>query len=213
MRRALAAISIAIAVAIPGGGAGASAGTVHIRGTAYEFNNTDVRLAGATIRVAEHPRLRATTRRDGSYDLAVPNDASVTPYITADGYHTIHLQTFRTNAGDLRRVNFQTPTESVHGALASLLAVPLDPDGELRDCAIATYLLGRLLLKDAPGRIAAFLVGWGILRVVAIVPFRGVLVWLAGIVVGLGVLLVTLWGTRAPRGAPAPPRSSPAPST
>jgi hypothetical protein len=138
MRRALAAISIAIAVAIPGGGAGASAGTVHIRGTAYEFNNTDVRLAGATIRVAEHPGLRAKTRRDGSYDLAVPNDASVTPYITADGYHTIHLQTFRTDAGDLKRVNFQTPTASVYGALASLLAVPRDPDGELRDCAIVS---------------------------------------------------------------------------
>jgi hypothetical protein len=75
------------------------------------------------------------------------------------------------------------------------------------------YLLGRLLLKDAPSRVVAFLVGWAVLRALAIVPFLGVLVWLVGIVVGLGVLLVTLWGTRAPRGAPAPPRSSPAPTT
>jgi P pilus assembly chaperone PapD len=45
----------------------ASAATVQLRGTAYEFNNTDVRLAGAAIRVAERPKLRATTRRDGSY--------------------------------------------------------------------------------------------------------------------------------------------------
>lgn len=74
------------------------------------------------------------------------------------------------------------------------------------------YLLGRLLLKDA-SRIAAFLVGWAVLRAIAIVPFLGVLVWLVGIVIGLGILLVTLWGTRAPRGAPAPPRSSPAPTT
>jgi hypothetical protein len=35
-------------------------------------------------------------------------------------------------------VNFQTPTEDVYRALAALLAVPLDPDGELRDCAIVS---------------------------------------------------------------------------
>ena len=58
------------------GAADASARTFHIRGTAYEFNNTDVRLAGATIRVAEHPRLHATTKSDGSYDLAVPDGAT-----------------------------------------------------------------------------------------------------------------------------------------
>ena len=74
------------------------------------------------------------------------------------------------------------------------------------------YLLGRLLLKDAPGRIAAFLVGWGVLRILAIVPFLGVLAWLAAIVVGLGVLLVTLWRTRAPAGAPAPAGSGPVPT-
>ena len=56
---------------------------VHIRGTAYEFNNAKVRLAGATIHVAERPRIRATVRRNGSYDLVVPDRASITPYITA----------------------------------------------------------------------------------------------------------------------------------
>ena len=56
---------------------------VHIRGTAYEFNNTTVRLGGATIRVAERPRIsRATVRRNGSYDLVVPDRAKITPYIT-----------------------------------------------------------------------------------------------------------------------------------
>lgn len=138
MSRALGVFSIAVALALPAGAAGAGARTVQIRGTAYEFNNTGVRLAGATIRVAEHPRLRATTGRDGTYRLAVPDGARVTPYITADGYHTIHLQTFRTDGEDLRRVNFQTPTEGVYRALASLLGVPLDSRGELRDCAIVS---------------------------------------------------------------------------
>ncbi len=118
--------------------AGAQAKTVHLTGTAYEFNNTKVLLGGATIHVAELPRLQAKTRRDGSYDLAVPDRATVTPYITAAGYHTIYLQTFRTAGADLARVNFQTPTEGVYRALAALLNVPLDANGHLRDCAIVS---------------------------------------------------------------------------
>jgi hypothetical protein len=120
------------------GTANAWARPIHIRGTAYEFNNTKVRLGGATIRVAERPRIRAAVRRDGSYDLVVPDRASITPYIVAAGYHTIHLQTFRTAGENLARVNFQTPTESVYRALAALLDVPLDEHGELRQCAIVS---------------------------------------------------------------------------
>jgi hypothetical protein len=111
---------------------------VHIRGTAYEFNNAGVRLGVATIRVAERPRIHATVRRDGSYDLVVPDRSNITPYITATGYHTIYLQTFRTAGEDLARVNFQTPRESIYRALAALLEVPLDEHGELRQCGIVS---------------------------------------------------------------------------
>ncbi len=88
--------------------------------------------------MAERPRLRATVRRNGTYDIAVPDHADVTPYIVAAGHHTIYLQTFRTDGEDLERVNFQTPTEAVYRALAALLSVPLEPNGELRDCAIVS---------------------------------------------------------------------------
>lgn len=64
---------------------GADAGGVQIRGTAYEFNNSSVRLADAVIRVAEYPRLRTTAARDGTYALRVPDRAKVTPYITGPG--------------------------------------------------------------------------------------------------------------------------------
>ena len=137
-RRAVAAIAVVGVFSLFVIGARADAKQVHIRGTAYEFNNTDQRLGGATIRVAEHPRLRATTKPDGSYDLAVPDHTRVTPYIIAAGHHSIYLQTFTTAGEDLTRVNFQTPTEEVYRALAALLAVPLEPDGELRDCAIVS---------------------------------------------------------------------------
>jgi hypothetical protein len=72
-----------------------------------------------------------------------------------------------------------------------------------------SYLLGRLLLKDRSGRIAAFLVGWAVMRAVAIVPVVGLLAWLAGIVLGLGVLLVALWQRRTSAGAPAPVTPAP----
>ena len=136
--RAIAAIAVASVLSLFVTGARADAKGVHIRGIAYEFNNSDLRLAGATIRVAEQPRLHATTKRDGGYDLVVPDDTTVTPYISAAGHHSIYLQTFHTSGEDLTRVNFQTPTEEIYRALAALLAVPLQPDGELRDCAIVS---------------------------------------------------------------------------
>ncbi len=109
-----------------------------MRGTAYEFNQTQTMLAGATVRVAEFPRLRAVVQRDGSYDLVVPDGAKVTPYIVARGYHTIYLQTFTTNGEDLVNVNFQTPTDAVYRGLVALLKVPVDAQGNLVSCAIVS---------------------------------------------------------------------------
>jgi hypothetical protein len=129
---------LACAVAALSLPAAASAATVHLRGTAYEFNRTEVRLAGATIRAAERPSLSTTTRKDGTYDLAVPDGMRVTPFIVAEGHHTIYLQTFRMDGEDLERVNFQTPTEDVYRGLAALLEVPVDENGELAECAIVS---------------------------------------------------------------------------
>src|SRR5690242_10687278 len=120
-RRVLLATAL-LALAAPSGAAGR---TVHLRGTAYEFNNVHVLLAGATIRVAERPKLKATVRSDGTYDLAVAGHARITPYIVAAGHHTIYLQTFRTDGEDLANVNFQTPSDGVYGALVALLGVPV----------------------------------------------------------------------------------------
>ena len=131
--RAVPALALATLAVAP-----AASAAVHVRGTAYEFNNSDVRLGGASIRVAEDPRLRATARPDGSYDLVVPDRARITPYIVAAGHHTIYLQTFRTDGENLERVNFQTPSDAVFRALAALLSVPLTPDGELSECAIVS---------------------------------------------------------------------------
>ena len=124
-------------LAAPGPAAAAKRPTVKLRGTAYEFNAKPV-IAGASIRVAEIPSARATTKRDGSYVLTVPDRKKVTPYVVARGYHTIYLQTFTTAGKDLANVNFQTPTDDVYQALAALLNVPLDANGDIVSGAIVS---------------------------------------------------------------------------
>lgn len=139
MMRRLTLVSAVLAGLIACSASPAAAGrSVHVRGTAYEFNNTPVRLAGATIRVAELPGLRATVRANGSYDLVVPDRTRVTPYIVAPGYHTIYLQTFTTAGEDLANVNFQTPIEAVYKALVALVNVPVDSAGDPLGCAIVS---------------------------------------------------------------------------
>lgn len=118
--------------------AAAATATVTLSGTAYEFNNTTVKLAGAQIRVAEDPSLGATVRADGTYRLKVPDRRKITPYINAAGHHTIYLQTFTTDRQDLANVNFQVPSDAIYGALATLLKVPVDASGNPAQCAIVS---------------------------------------------------------------------------
>lgn len=101
-------------------------------------------------------------------------------------------------------------------ALATLVGIPLGiglllallPLGALA-YVTAAYLLGRRLVKQPTSRYVAFLAGWGILRVLAIIPMLSTLTWLAAVIFGLGALTVAVW--RARGAAPVPPESRPAP--
>jgi hypothetical protein len=68
----------------------------------------------------------------------------------------------------------------------------------------SAWLLGRRLVGPPRGRVLSFLAGWAILRLLAIVPVLGGLIWLAATVFGLGVLVVAAWRARKPRAAAAP---------
>jgi hypothetical protein len=81
--------------------------------------------------------------------------------------------------------------------LGAVLLLSLFPLYALGYVASA-YVLGRAILPDARGRVAAFLAGWGILRAVAFVPGLGMLAWLGATVFGLGLLTVALWRARGP---------------
>jgi hypothetical protein len=60
------------------------------------------------------------------------------------------------------------------------------------------WVLGRRIVRTA-SPVVAFLVGWAILRVVALVPFLGGLAWLAAVVVGLGAVAVAAGRARRAR--------------
>lgn len=59
------------------------------------------------------------------------------------------------------------------------------------------WILGRRVASGA-SPIVAFLIGWAILRVIALIPFLGWLAWLAATVVGLGAIVLA--GHRSRRG-------------
>ena len=60
----------------------------------------------------------------------------------------------------------------------------------------SAFLLGRAIVKPPRGRFVAFLAGWAILRVIALVPGLGALAWFGATVFGLGALTIALWRSR-----------------
>jgi hypothetical protein len=50
------------------------------------------------------------------------------------------------------------------------------------------YFLGRAIFREPKNRFVAFIIGWGILRVAAVLPGFGALVWIAAAVYGVGML-------------------------
>jgi hypothetical protein len=62
----------------------------------------------------------------------------------------------------------------------------------------AAWALGRAIVKPPRGRIPAFLAGLAILRLAALVPVLGVLVWIAAVVFGLGLIGAAIGAARKP---------------
>jgi cytoskeletal protein CcmA (bactofilin family) len=68
----------------------------------------------------------------------------------------------------------------------------------------AAWALGRAIVKPPRGRILAFLAGLAILRAAALLPVLGLLVGLAAVIVGLGLLAGAITAAREPAAAGAP---------
>jgi cytoskeletal protein CcmA (bactofilin family) len=78
----------------------------------------------------------------------------------------------------------------------------------------STYLVGRRIVKAPSSRFGAFLVGWLILRLVALIPVLGGLTWLVAAAFGLGAIAVAVRRANEGSGralvAPPPPPPAPA---
>jgi hypothetical protein len=61
----------------------------------------------------------------------------------------------------------------------------------------AAWILGRSIIREPTSWVVAFLGGWAILRVVALVPILGGLVWFAAVAIGLGALALAIWRARS----------------
>ncbi len=90
--------------------------------------------------------------------------------------------------------------------LAALVFLALLPLGAVAYVS-AAWALGRRIMKPPRDRFLAFLVGIAILRAAALVPFVGLLVGLAALIVGLGLIGAAIGAARgasdpAPAGSP-----------
>ena len=68
------------------------------------------------------------------------------------------------------------------------------------------WIVGRRILRAGTAWAVAFLLGWGILRVLALIPVVGGLIWFAAVVFGLGALAVAIWRARST--SPAAPATA-----
>ena len=100
-------------------------------------------------------------------------------------------------------------------ALATLVGLPLGlgvllallPLGAIA-YVTTLWVVGRALVKPPRGRVLAFLAGWAIFSALLLVPFLGILAWLAATVFGLGVLGMALWRARSPAAPPPEARTA-----
>jgi hypothetical protein len=97
-------------------------------------------------------------------------------------------------------------------ALVTIVGIPLGL-GVLAALALiytlgygaTAWIIGRRILRTGTRWVGAFLLGWGILRVLALIPVVAGLIWFAAVVFGLGALTVTIWRARSTsQAAPAP---------
>ncbi len=95
-------------------------------------------------------------------------------------------------------------------AIAVIVAIPLGVFLLLAYALVYTtgyvagaHALGSLLVKPPTSRFLRFLAGWGILRLIALVPYLAGVVWVVAALLGLGVLVVAARaGGRSEEGAP-----------
>jgi hypothetical protein len=63
---------------------------------------------------------------------------------------------------------------------------------------IGSFVAGRLIVRPPRSALVAFLVGWAILRGIALIPFVGGIVGAIATTIGLGATILAMWRARRP---------------
>jgi hypothetical protein len=63
--------------------------------------------------------------------------------------------------------------------------------------ALATFAVGRLIVREPRGRVGALFAGWGAAAAMGLVPFLNVVAWGLGSMFGLGAAVVAIWRARS----------------
>lgn len=101
--------------------------TVAISGTAYTFGNGNP-VAGAVVRVAELPGLETTSDAGGYWELAVPEGATVTPWVSHAEFVDMYAQTYVNVREPIGDIYFQMVVPFVFEALSAILEITPDPE-------------------------------------------------------------------------------------
>jgi hypothetical protein len=105
-------------------------------------------------------------------------------------------------------------------AMASLVVLPLGLGVALAvglaafvGYGLAGYAVGRLVWTNPERQVVAFLVGWGALRVVGLIPYVSGVTFVLAAAFGLGAAAVATWRARSERGKHRGRRVAPLPQT
>jgi hypothetical protein len=140
---ALALLGIAL---VPGAASAASASKatkwVHMKGIVAEVGVPLKKLVGVKVGVVENSKWKTTVKADGSYDLKVPAQTTVTRYFDLGDHLRIYSPTIKTTKTGLPRwssLNVALPSLALARELANLVKIDIaDGKDAPQDCVVVS---------------------------------------------------------------------------
>ena len=202
-------------------------GSIHLLRTAQVTGDV---LAGGSLEMADGAEVAGAVRRDVGFTMAGPVGALGALLVSVAMAVSILLGALlmlllaprgAERAADAAR---SAPLATGWGLLASL-ALPLVavalmatvvgmPLGLaillglallwLLGLVVATFAIGRLVIKAPRSRLAATVVGWAIVSAAGLVPVLNVGAWVLAGMFGFGAVVVAAWRSRSGRALPEP---------
>ena len=140
---ALALLGIAL---VPGAASAASASKatkwVHMKGIVAEVGVPLKKLVGVKVGVVENSKWKTTVKANGSYDLKVPAQTTVTRYFDLGDHLRIYTPTVKTTKTGLPRwssLNVALPSLALARELANLVKIDIaDGKDAPQDCVVVS---------------------------------------------------------------------------